>query len=415
MARATERLTVKGKNGVETLCRKSGMHADGNGLYLRVNTEGGQCSWVLRYMLNGKPRWMGLGAYPLFGLSEARNRARDARQLLADKVDPLKVRQDERAQAKLDAAKNLTFAQVAAQYIQAHKAEWKNDKHADQWSSTLAAYAYPVIGGLPVAAVDTAQVLKVLSPIWQTKTETASRLRGRIEAILNHATVAGYRVGPNPARWKGWLDQTLAKPSKVRTVEHHAALPYVELPAFMIELRGQDSVAARALEFAILTAARTGEVLGATWAEIDLDARIWTVPKERMKGKREHVVPLCERAVAILEAMPTRDGVVFCNPNRQKALSNMAFLMLLRRMGKDDLTAHGFRSSFRDWAGDRSAFPREVIEAALAHAIGDKTESAYRRETALEKRTALMAAWGSYCATAPVAADNVVAMKAVAS
>lgn len=407
MARQSERLTVKGKNGVETLAKTTGTYADGDGLYLRVNTEAGQCSWVLRYMLNGKARWMGLGPYPLFSLADARTRARDARRLLVDKIDPISVRQDERAKAKQEVANRKTFAECASDFIDAHKTSWKNDKHAAQWPSTLKMYAYPVIGTLPVRSIDTALVLKVLKPIWNEKPETAKRLRGRIEKVLDAATVAGYRSGPNPARWKGWLDNMLAKPSTIRPVKHHEALPYAELPDFMTELRRQEGTAARALEFLILTAARTGEVLGACWSEIDLAAKLWTIPAARMKAGKEHIVPLSPRAIEILESVrPAGDleGYVFPGRDGKKPLSNMAFLMLLRRMGHDDLTGHGFRSTFRDWAGDRSAFDTQTIEFALAHGISDKTEAAYRRGTAIEKRGQLMSHWAEYCAT-PVKHD----------
>lgn len=404
MARQTERLTVKGKNGVETLVKTTGTYADGDGLYLRVNTDAGQCSWVLRYMLHGKARWMGLGPYPLISLADARNRSRDARRLLVDKIDPISVRQDERAKAKQEVANRKTFAECAADFIDAHKASWKNDKHAAQWPSTLKMYAYPVIGTLPVRSIDTALVLKVLKPIWNEKPETAKRLRGRIEKVLEAATVAGYRTGPNPARWQGHLEHMLAKPSSIRAVKHHEALPYGDLPDFMTELRRQEGTAARALEFLILTAARTGEVLGAQWSEIDLAAKLWTVPAARMKASKEHIVPLSPRAIEILESVrPAGNlgGYVFPGRDGKKPLSNMAFLMLLRRMGHADLTGHGFRSTFRDWAGDRSAFDTQTIEFALAHGISDRTEAAYRRGTAIGKRGQLMSHWADYC-TSPV-------------
>jgi integrase len=402
MARESERLTVKGKNGVETLAKQTGMHADGDGLYLRVNSDSGQCSWVLRYMLHGKARWMGLGPYPLIPLADARTRARDARRLLVDKIDPINVRHDDRAKAKLETASNKTFAECSLAYIDAHRASWKNAKHAAQWPSTLKTYAYPVIGTLPVRSIDTAMVLKVLKPIWTEKPETAKRLRGRIESVLDYATVAGYRQGLNPARWKGHLSHMLAKPSAIRPVEHHAALPYAELPAFMAKLRNkEEGVGARALEFLILTATRTGEVLGARWSEINLRGKLWTIPAARMKAGKEHVVPLSPRAVEILEGLKpdAPEGFVFPGRDGKKPLSNMAFLMLLRRMGRDDLTGHGFRSTFRDWAGDRSAFDHQTIEFALAHGISDKTEAAYRRGTAIEKRGQLMAHWADYCAS----------------
>ncbi len=407
MARESEKLTVKGKNGVETLAKQPGTHGDGNGLYLRVKPDAGQCSWVLRYMLHGKARWMGLGPYPLVSLADARARAADARRLLLDKVDPISVREDHHAKAKLDAAARVTFAECGVGYIDAHKASWKNAKHRAQWEATLRTYAYPIIGTLPVASVDTAMVLKVLQPIWNEKPETAKRLRGRIEAVIDYATVAGYRLGPNPARWKGHLSHMLAKPSAIRPVEHHAALPYADLPDFMIELHKQEGIGARALEFAILTATRTGEVLGAQWPEIDLVAKLWTIPAVRMKAGKEHIVPLSPRAVEILEGLQpdAPEGFVFPGRDGKKPLSNMAFLMLLRRMGRDDLTAHGFRSTFRDWAGDRTSFDTQTIEHALAHGISDRTEAAYRRGTAIEKRRHLMQHWADFAAS-PAKADT---------
>ncbi len=407
MARGIERLSAI---TVKKLATVKGTYCDGGGLYLRVNPPA-QCSWVFRYMLHGKARWMGLGAYPLVSLADARARASDARRLLLDKLDPIGARQDRHTRAKLEAATRITFAECKGQYIAAHKASWKNAKHRQQWDSTLKTYADSIIGTLPVSAVDTAMVLKALQPIWNEKPETAKRLRGRIEAILDYATVAGYRTGPNPARWRGHLSHMLAKPSAIRPVEHHAALPYAEMPDFMGDLYEQEGVAAQALEFLILTATRTGEVLGARWPEINLRDKLWTIPAERMKAGKEHIVPLSPRAVEILEALKAGeydlDGYVFPGRQPKKPLSNMAFLMLMRRMGRDDLTAHGFRSTFRDWAGDRSAFDTQTIEFALAHGISDKTEAAYRRGTAIEKRRQLMAHWADYCSSpaAPATAE----------
>ena len=304
-------------------------------------------------------------------------------------------------ETRLNAAKAMTFRDCAARYIASHRAGWRNPKHAAQWEATLATYAGPVMGGLSVQAIDTALVLKVLEPIWTTKPETAGRVRGRIESVLDWAKVRGYRAGENPARWRGHLDKLLPARSKVRRVEHHAALPYAELPGFLMSLRDQEGIAARALEFAIVTAARTGEVIGARWSEIDLLEKIWTVPPGRMKAGKEHRVPLSARALAILEEMqPHRhaeDSFVFPGAKLGRPLSNMAFLMLLRRMGRDDLTAHGFRSSFRDWAAERTNFPSEVAEMALAHMVGSKVEAAYRRGDLFEKRSRLMAAWATFC------------------
>jgi integrase len=387
--------------------RERGMYADGGGLYLRV-TEDGTRNWVYRYMLDGRPRWMGLGPLALYGLQDARGKALEARKLRHEGIDPIDTRRAQRARAKLDAAKVITFRECAESYVKAHRAGWRNGKHAGQWEATLKTYAEPTIGALPVQAVDTALVLKVLGPLWTTKPETASRLRGRIESILDFAKAREWREGENPARWRGHLDKLLPATSKVRKVEHHAALPYAALPAFLMRLRGQDGTTARALEFAILTAARTGEVIGTRWREIDLIGKVWTVPDERMKAGKEHRVPLSERALAILEAAHAASDAadreqqfVFAGGEPGRPLSNMAFLMLLRRMKRDDLTAHGFRSTFRDWSAERTNSPREVAELALAHTVGDKVEAAYRRGDMFERRRRLMQQWATFC-TSPV-------------
>jgi integrase len=374
------------------------MYADGGGLYLQI-TNGG-ASWIYRYMLAGRAREMGLGPLALFGLSEARAKALDARRLRHEGIDPIEARKAARLRARLDAAKTMTFMECAHGYITAHRAGWRNGKHAAQWEATLATYAGPVIGALPVPVIDTALVLKVLEPIWTAKPETAGRVRGRIEAILDWAKVRGYRTGENPARWRGHLDKLLPARSKVRKVEHHAALPYAEVPGFLVSLREQEGTAARALEFAILVAARTGEVVGARWGEVDLLDKTWTLPAARMKAGREHRVPLSARALAILEEMQrhrhAEEGFVFPGGKLGRPLSNMAFLMLLRRLGRGDLTAHGFRSTFRDWAADRTNFPAEVAEMALAHAVSGKVEAAYRRGDLFEKRRRLMDAWAEF-------------------
>jgi integrase len=393
--------------------KEPGMYADGGGLYLRITPDGTK-NWVLRYMLNRRPRWMGLGPFPLYGLQEARGRALDARKLRHDGIDPIETRRAERARQRLDEAKAITFRQCAESYIKAHRAGWRNAKHAAQWEATLATYAAPIMP-LPVQAIDTGLVLKVLEPIWTQKPETASRVRGRMESILDFAKVRGYREGENPARWRGHLDHLLPARSKVRKVAHHAALPYGELPTFLTALREREAVAARALEFLILTAARTGEVIGARWREIDLLEKVWTIPAERMKAGRDHRVPLSPRALDILRDMavfrPANDGddaFVFASSTRGQPLSNMAFLMLIRRMDRDNLTAHGFRSTFRDWTAERTNFPAEVAEMALAHAVGDKVEAAYRRGDLFEKRRRLMQQWAAFCATAsPQAGNNV--------
>jgi integrase len=402
--------------------KEAGMYGDGGGLYLRVTKDGAK-NWVFRFMLNGRPRWMGLGPFSLYSLQEARGRALDARRLRHEGVDPIDTRRAARLQERLDAAKAMTFKQCAEAYIASHRAGWRNAKHAGQWEATLTTYAYPAIGALPVQSIDTGLVLKVLEPIWTPKSETASRLRGRIEAILDWAKARDYRSGENPARWRGHLDKLLPARNKLRKVEHHAALPYAELAGFIDGVRAQKSVAARALEFAILTAARTGETIGAKWSEINLIEKIWTVPAGRMKAGKEHRVPLSPRALAILKEMDAlrRDGkrpsasdeAVFPGGMAGKPLSNTTFLMLLRRMGRDDLTTHGFRSTFRTWAAERTKFPREIAETALAHTVGDDTERAYQRGELLEKRRRLMDAWADFCAKSPTG-GNVVSLRASA-
>jgi integrase len=400
MARQIERLSVLKVERVN----KPGMYADGGGLYLRVTTEGAK-NWVLRYMLDRRPRWMGLGPLALYGLQEARARALDARRKRHDGVDPIEARRAERAQQRLDAAKALTFKECAESYIASHRAGWRNDKHKYQWSATLSTYAYPAIGTLPVQAVDTALVLKVLEPIWTVKPETAGRVRQRIESILDVAKVRGYRDGENPARWRGHLDKLLPARSKVRAVEHHAALPYAQLPALLASLREREAVSARALEFLILTAGRTGEVIGARWGEIDLLDKTWTVPAARMKTHRDHRVPLSARAVAILQDMQeARDGdnaFVFPGPRPGKPLSNVALLRLLERMGLNDLTVHGFRATFKTWASELTSSQNEIVEASLAHTIGGRVEQAYRRGDLFEKRRRLVQQWAAFCLNAP--------------
>jgi integrase len=379
--------------------KQAGMYADGDGLYLQV-TEGG-ASWIYRYMLAGRPREMGLGPLALFGLQEARAKALDARRLRHEGIDPIEARKAARLRARLDAAKAMTFKECADAYINAHRAGWRNAKHAAQWGATLATYAEPIIGALPVQTIDTALVLKVLEPIWTAKPETASRVRGRIESILDWARVRDYRTGENPARWRGHLDKLLPARSKVRKVEHHAALPYAELPAFLVALREQEGIAARALEFTILTAARTNETIGAPCSEFDHLDKIWTIPAERMKAVKEHRVPLSARALAVLrDAESARTGgtdYVFPGGKVGKPLSNMAMTEVLRRMGRGDITVHGFRSTFRDWAAECTNFPSEVVEMALAHAVGDKVEAAYRRGDLFEKRRRVMNAWAEFC------------------
>ncbi|MFA6117397.1 MAG: integrase arm-type DNA-binding domain-containing protein [Sphingomonas sp.] len=366
-----------------------------DGLHFRI--VGNSRAWVLRIKVGAKRRDIGLGPYPEVLLADARELAREYRKKVRNGVDPLAEKREARVAANVAKAKAKTFEDCAKAYVEAQRAGWKNEKHAKQWSATLETYAYPVFGSLPVSSVDRALVLEVLNPIWATKTETATRLRGRIECVLDWAKVSGYRDGENPARWRGHLDKLLAAPSKVRKVEHHSALPYAEMGTFMAELRKRDGTSARALEFAILTAARSGEVRGMTWPEVDLAGRVWTIPGDRMKAGKEHRVPLSDAAVAVLATMPRIVDVDYVFPStRGAALSDMALTAVLKRMHRGGLTQHGFRSTFRDWAGETTAFPREVIEHALAHQLADKAEAAYQRGDLLAKRARLMAEWATF-------------------
>ena len=398
MGRTVEKLKAL---TVERISKKPGLYGDGAGLCLRVTSKTAR-SWVLRYMLNGTAREMGLGSYPDISLAEARVAASEARKLKAQGKDPIAAREAVRAQERVEAARAVTFRYCASAYIAARKDGWKNAKHAAQWGATLETYAMPVIGELPVQSVDVGMVHRVLEPIWSSKTETASRVRGRIEAILDWATVREFRTGDNPARWKGHLENLFPARSKVQKVEHHPALPYAEMGAFMAALKAQEGIGALAMQFTILTGARTGEVVSAKWSEIDFEAGVWTVPANRMKGGREHRVPLSKPALAILRKrheLRGKEAFVFSGARRGKAISNMAMLQTLRRMERADLTVHGFRSTFRNWAAEQTTFPREVAEAALAHVVGDKVEAAYRRGDLFEKRRKLMTAWATFCCT----------------
>lgn len=382
--------------------KSPGYHADGNGLYLQVSPSGSK-SWVYRFMVAGRAREMGLGSLLNISLAEARERATEARKLAKAGIDPIEGAKAAESARILAAATSRTFKDCAEQYIKAHRAGWKSEKHAAQWSATLETYAYPIIGNLPVGAVDTGLILQVLEPIWKTKTETASRVRGRVESVLSWATVRGFRSGENPATWRGHLDNLLAEPRKVTKVKHHPALPYGDIAAFLPEIRNASGISARALEFLILTATRTGEIIGADWSEVDLKARAWTIPGSRMKGGREHRVPLSVQAIDILNAMKAyrQSDYIFPGQRTGKPLSSMALLEVLRGIGRGDITAHGFRSTFRDWAAEQTNFPREVVEMALAHSIVNKTEAAYRRGELFEKRAKLMQAWADYCDKQP--------------
>ncbi|MCX9157269.1 integrase arm-type DNA-binding domain-containing protein [Niveibacterium sp. 24ML] len=377
---------------------KAGMNFVGgvSGLALLISERGAK-SWILRIRVSGKRRDMGLGGYPDVTLADARRRAREERERIDRGEDPIAERTKAKQARLVEAMAMITFDQCATAYIAANEAGWKNAKHTSQWRATITQYVSPVIGDIAVNNVTLAHVLRILEPIWATKTETASRLRGRIEAVLDWATVRDYRSGDNPARWRGHLDKVLPKPSRVTKVEHHAALPYREIAAFMKCLSEQNGLGARALEFAILTAARSGEVRGATWQEIDLRAGVWTIPAERMKAGKEHRVPLSPRVQAILRNLQCDEGSDLLFPStRKKPLSDMTLTALLRRM-KLDVTAHGFRSTFRDWAGETTAYAREVIEHALAHQLKDKAEAAYQRGDLFEKRRHLMCDWAAYC------------------
>jgi integrase len=383
---------------VDRLAKKPGRHGDGAGLYLEVQSPTAR-HWAFRFMLHGKARQMGLGPYPDVTLAEARQKAEEARRVKAAGLDPLEAKRAAKAQTAQDAARAMTFQTCAAEYIATLAAGWRNAKHKAQWSATLEQYAYPVIGTRPVAAVDVEAVLAVLQPLWATKTTTANRLRGRIEAVLDYAAAMKRRSGDNPARWRGHLAKLLPKRSSVHTVRHHPALPYAEIGPFMARLAAQDGLGALALQFTILTAARTGEAIAARWSEVDMKAGVWTIPAERMKARREHRVPLSKAALAVLEraAAHKLDKQDWVFPGRRdKPLSNMAMLATLHRMERDDLTVHGFRSTFRDWTAEATGFPREVAEAALAHTLEDKVEAAYRRGDLFSKRREMMDAWGNY-------------------
>jgi integrase len=392
---------------VETVA-EPGKYSDGGGLYLQVSpsTDGVTKSWLFRYMRGGKiSREMGLGATSMrkgdgyTTLNQARQKRTRAREMLEGGYDPLQEKRAARAAARLQAAKGVTFGECAAQYIEEHAAGWKGQKHLKDWRSTLSRHVEPLLGPLPVAAIDTALVLKVLKPIWITRTKTAGDIRSRIELILNWAKIHGYRDGENPARWKGHLQNALPKPSKVAKIKHHDAMPYLDVPGFMVELRGRASVTARALEWTILAASRSDETLGALWCEIDIEKAVWTIPAARMKAAADHRVPLTERMIEILKAQPQIGTTVFSAPGHaSKKLSITAMWKLLRNIrSSSSETVHGFRSSFRDWAAEQTSYPSDVIEMALAHTIANKVEAAYRRGDLFDKRRALMADWAAFC------------------
>jgi integrase len=433
MARQTERLSsAKVKHA------KEGMHADGGGLYLQVTAgkEENQLnrSWLFRFTLAGRERQMGLGSLNTVGLAEAREEAERCRKLLREGEDPIETREAERASKQVAAAKTVTFEWCATQYMKAHESGWRNAKHRQQWHNTLSTYVYPNIGKLPVDAIDTGPIMRILTPLWTEKNETASRVRGRIEKILDWARVNGHRTGENPARWQGHLNHLLAPRSKVHKVKNHPALPWEQMPDFMAELRHQEGLAAKCLEFTILTAARSGESRSIPWKG-EIAGDIWTVPARRMKRDREHRVPLTAPVLAIIDYMQSvrQNDYVFPGDKADDPLSDMALTEVIRRMnearkkaglplwidpkqGDREVVPHGFRSTFRDWVDEATAFADWLAEAALAHAKGDKVEAAYKRGDALAKRRKLMENWAEYCGGKPVvvaaAAENVAPLQA---
>lgn len=403
-------MSVSGRKDLGVLAvaaiRKRGIHRVGGvtGLCLNVNRYGGR-SWILRYEVNGRRRDMGLGAYPSVTLADAREAARAARAKLAQGIDPIHAKRAARSLLQAEQAEAITFAQAALKYIDAHEQAWRNAKHTQQWRNTIESYANPILGKIHVQDVGLPQVLSVLEPIWRTKTETANRLRGRIEAILDWAMARGYRTESNPARWKGLLDKLLPAPNKIAKKSHHRAIPYVDMPAVMARLKAVDGIGASALIFGVLTACRSGEVRLAQWSEFDLQERLWTIPAERMKAGREHRVPLSDAAMSILTRQKEIKTCefVFPSPNRSKTaslkgkpLSDMTLAAVLRRMGIDAVP-HGFRSTFRDWCAEKTEYSNEVAEMALAHAVANKVEAAYRRGDLFAKRRGLMQDWANYC------------------
>lgn len=403
MARGINRLTARSAASLT----KPGRHADGGNLYLQI-AQAGTRQWTFFFQLNGKQREMGLGSADAntMTLAQAREKAIEARRQLAQGIDPIEARKGVRASARVAGAQ---FGKFADEYVKSHKSQWSNAKHAAQWSMTLGDVYCGQLRSKPIGAIGTEDILAILEPIWQTVPETARRIRMRLEKVLDAARVRGLRAGENPARWKGHLDHLLPKHGKA-TRGHHAALPWAEVPTFMRMLEAREGTAALAFQFLILTACRTGEAQGARWCEFDLDKATWTIPAERMKARREHRVPLSKAAMAVLkQAESKHDEFIFPGPSDTGPLSNMAFLMLLRRMDRGDVTAHGMRSAFRDWAAECTNFPSEVCEMALAHVVENATEAAYRRGDLFEKRHKLMAAWSDFCTAKPV--DNILQLR----
>ena len=408
MSRTLNRLTTLKVSRM----KRPGMYADGGGLYLRV-AEGGSKQWIYRYVTNGRCRDMGIGPCHVLTLAEARERARTASKLRLDNIDPIAYKRQQRSAAIVAAAKAMSFRQCAEGFIKDNEAEWTHPKHRQAWETTLTKYVYPKLGELPVAVIDTPLVLDVIKPLWARIPETASRVRGRIEAILGWATVHHYRTGDNPARWQNHLEQVLPARTKVAKIEHHAALPYAQAAEFMGKLRQDTSVMARCLEFITLTAARLGEAVNATWKEIDLEARTWTIPADRMKAGREHKVPLSAAAIALLRDMAAirHSNYVFPGYKHGRPLGHNGLWTVAKRAAGADVTVHGLRSTFRDWAAEQTSYPNHVVEMALAHAIPNAVEAAYRRGDLFEKRARLMQQWADYCAN-PQAGGKVVALRA---
>jgi integrase len=386
--------------------KKPGRYGDGGGLYLRIAEypdRNGKLlrskNWVFRFERDHREHWMGLGSARDVSLAQARALVRECRPLLVQGLDPIAARRAKRQGVRLAQARAVTFKQCAEKFIAAHRPSWRSAIHAEQWPTSLSTYVYPTIGDLSVSDISTDLVLKVLGPIWREIPTTAMRVRGRIEAVLEWAKARDFRDGENPARWKGHLVNLLPARAKLQRGNHRPALPYAQAPAFMAELRARDGVVARALEFTVLTAARSNEAIGATWSEIDLKAKLWTVPAERMKTGKSHTVPLSDRTIKILERLPRVHGCDFLFPGAKakQSINRFGMLELLRAM-RPGVTVHGFRPTFRDWCGDRTNFPRDIVEAALAHRIADQVEAAYRRGTAIEKRRHLMQDWARYLA-----------------
>jgi integrase len=413
MARGIGRLS-----GADVRRSKPGFRCDGGGLWLQTTVaKDGKTrnrSWVFRYTLNGVRHHAGLGSCITVDLKTARERARRYRELLLDGIDPIAHRDAERSARIAANAKTMTFEEAAMRYIAAHRARWRNQQHAAEWPTSLRRYIFPTLGKIDVREIDTALVVRALEQVWGQAPETGSRLRGRVESILDWCGVQGLRPAdvPNPARWSGHIEHVL--PKAKRQIEHHPALPWREVPEFMVRLRQVGGTAALAFEFLVLTAARAGEVRGMVWSEVDPDNAVWVIPGQRMKSGREHRVPLSPRCVSILREMEAIRTGDFVFPGRDGKLGESAFHQLLKNLGRTDITTHGFRSSFRDWAAERTAFPREVAELALAHAVGDAVERSYQRSDLFERRRQLMDAWAGFCAEPAAVSGEVVPIRTAA-